>query len=83
MIYQKDRDLKLMRAGVSQGFTKQFEEGYQAYSKGKWKIAIECLQKALVLRPRDGPSVSLLNFMESNNNTPPADWEGFHALTEK
>jgi len=81
--YTKYKDLELMRASISEGFLKQHEEGYKNYIAGNWNQAIECFKKALVLRPKDGPTMTLLGYMETHNGIAPATWKGYRVLTEK
>jgi hypothetical protein len=83
MVYANDKDLDIMRAGVSEGFIKQYEEGYGNYIGGNWNQAIENFKKALVLHPNDGPTMTLLGYMEGFNGIAPATWKGYRALTEK
>ncbi len=82
-IYESDKDLEVMRAGVNQGFVKQYQEGYANYVSGNWNQAIENFRKALVLRPNDGPTMTLLSYMEAHNGMSPPTWKGFRVLTEK
>ena len=41
------------------------------------------LKECLVLDRRDGPTLALLEYLESENFVKPMDWEGFRVLTEK
>ena len=82
-IYRTDKDLDLMRAGINQGFIKQHQEGYTNYIAGNWNQAVENFKKALVLRPNDGPTVTLLSYMEGHNGIAPPTWKGYRILTEK
>lgn len=83
MLYASDKDLDLMRAGISPGFLRQFEEGYKCYIDGAWPHAAECFKKALVLNPSDGPTFALLQHMEMHSCVAPPAWKGYRMLTEK
>lgn len=83
MLYASDKDLDLMRAGINQGFIMQYEEGYKSYISGDWPHAVDCFKKALVLNPSDGPTFTLLQYMEMHNGVAPSSWQGYRVLTEK
>jgi len=83
MLYASDKDLDLMRAGISTAFLRQFEKGYKYYIDGDWFYASECFKKALVLSPNDGPTFTLLQYMEMHKTIAPPTWQGYRMLTEK
>eukprot|EP00831_Metopus_contortus_P018240 TRINITY_DN17778_c0_g1_i1.p1 TRINITY_DN17778_c0_g1~~TRINITY_DN17778_c0_g1_i1.p1 ORF type:complete len:150 (-),score=45.20 TRINITY_DN17778_c0_g1_i1:39-488(-) len=82
-IYEKDKDFAVMRRNINEAFTQQFEEGFQNYLDGNWNQAVENMKKALVVNPTDGPTITLLNYMENRNCQAPITWIGVRELTEK
>eukprot|EP01022_Parablepharisma_sp_SALTPOND_P009652 TRINITY_DN139_c0_g1_i11.p1 TRINITY_DN139_c0_g1~~TRINITY_DN139_c0_g1_i11.p1 ORF type:complete len:937 (-),score=64.55 TRINITY_DN139_c0_g1_i11:7171-9981(-) len=83
MVFSADQDLEIMRAGITQEFLKQYEEGYTNYISGNWNQAIESFRKVLLLRPNDGPTLTLLAYMDAQKGIAPSTWKGYRALTEK
>ena len=49
---------------------------------GDWEQAKQFLEEALMLREKDGPCMHLLNIIDESSGTAPADWKGFHELSE-
>ena len=82
-LYQSYKDLRAMRQHLSIHFFKQFRKGYQSYIKGNWKHAYVSLEKALKLKPHDGPTCTLMLFLDSKNCITPHHWLGYRALTSK
>jgi class 3 adenylate cyclase len=82
-IFASDNDIKLMANTVTNDFRIQFQEGYEDYIAGRWSDCAEKLRQALLLLPQDGPTMTLLSYIESRNCTAPAHWAGFRELTEK
>lgn len=65
------------------GFREVFQHGLELYLSGDWTAAREEFEVALNTRPGDGPSNTLLSYMQSFGYACPADWQGFRELTEK
>eukprot|EP01022_Parablepharisma_sp_SALTPOND_P006658 TRINITY_DN126_c0_g1_i1.p1 TRINITY_DN126_c0_g1~~TRINITY_DN126_c0_g1_i1.p1 ORF type:complete len:841 (+),score=86.73 TRINITY_DN126_c0_g1_i1:4736-7258(+) len=78
-----DKDVIKMRSGVGTEFCFYFKEGYVNYLKGNWNQCIESFKKALLVRPRDGPTLTLMAYIESLGCNPPVGWRGYRTLTEK
>lgn len=61
-----------------------FEEGLAAYVGRNFRGAIDCFERALLLRPQDEPASLLIErcrcFLTA---PPPADWDGAYVATEK
>jgi class 3 adenylate cyclase len=68
---------------LSVQFFPRFDEGLQAYFRGGWADAKGLLEKALELKPEDGPIKTLLAVIEVQGPDSPADWKGYRELTEK
>ena len=60
-----------------------FKDAYRKYIEGDWATAEDLLAQCLVINPRDGPSIALKEYIESENGIRPANWDGYRILTEK
>jgi len=84
LMFEKDRDLKLMlKKGLEGEFKTIWNEGMESYINGDWKKARFAFDKCLVMREDDGPSKTLLNHMKNTAYQAPEDWRGYRELTEK
>ncbi|KAG8460208.1 hypothetical protein KFE25_004456 [Diacronema lutheri] len=54
-----------------------------AYLLGDWRSAARLFREALALVPGDGPSTTLLTYMERRSLAPPPGWRGVRELTSK
>uniref|UniRef100_A0A0G4FMQ5 Guanylate cyclase domain-containing protein n=1 Tax=Chromera velia CCMP2878 TaxID=1169474 RepID=A0A0G4FMQ5_9ALVE len=83
-MFDSDPDLIEMREHVTEKFMSTFRKGYALYEAGEWQQARDVLEKAKkMLEEEDGPSCTLLDYMETFQFQAPGAWEGFRALTEK
>jgi len=90
-IFQKDPDLLYLREHVNEKFLNIFKQGLEKYLEGKWKESKQFLDQSnemmKTMSPSfingDGPSLTLLEYMEERNWEAPADWKGFRPLTSK
>lgn len=84
-IFHTDKDLAMMREPFTQEFYARFAQGMEHYLKGTWEQSIAIFKETLVMIPgrKDGPSNTLLEFMESEGGRAPSNWAGYRALTEK
>ena len=64
-------------------FNEIFGKAVKSYINGEWEKAKEGLDEGLSIKPRDGPSQTLLEVMGDHGFKAPYDWEGFRELTEK
>jgi Flp pilus assembly protein TadD len=60
-----------------------YAKALAAYLLGNWKGAARLFGEALALKPGDGPSETLLGYIERRALTPPAGWNGVRELTSK
>lgn len=73
----KDDSFQAMREKFSMAFVQTFRMGFNNYKEGEWEEAAKLLFSACqVLRRRDGPSESLLAFMQERSYKAPHDWQG-------
>lgn len=74
VIFYESREIALMRKGFSKEFYSVFSKAVTLYVDGDWKHAKSTLEAALDLRQKDGPSLSLLNYMAESGFKVPEDW---------
>ena len=82
----KDPDFILMREdiyGNQEQFDETFTFAFKNYINGDWDIAYSELKKCLDLLPTDGPTKTLIHYIESYGCQSPDDWEGYRKLTSK
>ncbi len=75
----QDNDIQVLRERFSRAFYDEWNKGFAFYVKGNWPGAIESFKKTLFMTPdnNDGPSQTLISFMESLGGVAPEDWQGF------
>ncbi|OII72511.1 membrane associated adenylyl cyclase [Cryptosporidium ubiquitum] len=83
-----DNTIKSMRKYLFQDFYYKFNKGLKHYLTGNWKISKQILQDLQCeciksWGKKDGPSSTLLKFMEENNYICPIDWKGYRIWDEK
>lgn len=76
----RDKDFSVLQAGIPSKFFDIYKVAIDAYVVGKWKDACSTLKQAKLLMPEDGPTIELLNYMGTFNETAPADWPGYRHL---
>jgi class 3 adenylate cyclase len=64
-------------------FDGAFRKAIKSYLDGKWNQAYEQLQNCLLLRPNDGPTQNILEYIKSYGKNSPPQWNGVRNLTEK
>jgi class 3 adenylate cyclase len=82
-ILENSKELRSMRSHITEEFISTFDKGMQAYIAGDWGDAKDWIEKALELKPQDGPSETLINVMSEEDFKAPSDWSGYRVLTEK
>lgn len=75
---------------VDNEFLDKFAVGFNHYRQGNWSQAKTALEECRwarsqsnIKRIEDGPSVTLLEYMEQFEYCAPKDWPGFRELLEK
>lgn len=94
-LFQQDEDLIQMRKLYSPEFFRRFAAAYRNYETGNWKVARDLLFTCYYAPrsnvggkpwvpehewPADGPTKTLLKFMEKANYKAPPDWPGYRHL---
>ena len=82
-LFSRDKDFKELRRHYDKHFSKRFGEAYKKYILGDWATAEDLFSQCLKMNPKDGPTITLKNYIEELNGTPPNNWKGFRELTEK
>jgi len=76
-IFIIDEDCKGVYEGVVlEEFFEPFRRALVHYVDGEWKEAKEALEQVIEMVPKDGPSLAMLSYMESDKFEPPSDWAG-------
>lgn len=74
LLIQSDREIQ---------FKNSFKLGFDHYIGGKWDLSKKWLDESLILKPNDGPTMTLRKFIEKFEFVAPKDWKGYRELTEK
>ena len=88
-VFEKDYDLVTLRKHITPEFLNEFKQGVDTYLQGDWTAARKYLEKASELMSQvpsktgDGPSLTLLRYMEAHGWQAPSSWKGFRPLTSK
>ncbi len=82
-VYCRDEDFIELRRNYDRVFAKKFHEAYKNYIDGDWATAEDLLNQCAKMNPRDGPTITLKNYIEELNGRCPDYWKGFRELTEK
>lgn len=64
-------------------FLEEYEEGLEYYLSGNWNRAWSVWRDVLADRPKDGPTLTLMKYLELHNKQCPEDWRGYRPLTSK
>ena len=82
-IFKGDPEFKELRRHHSAELDQLFRYGFSKYLAGEWPEANKTMDKCLSIDRRDGPSMALKEYIESENAVAPLNWDGFRILTEK
>ena len=74
--------MKLLLKDFNVQFHEAFKTAVEHYLQGEWEKAAVYFNDAMKIRENDGPSKSLMVFMEKFGFKKPDDWQGFRELTE-
>ena len=64
-------------------FKENFDLGINLYLDGRWKEAYHQLLLAQSMNKSDGPTITIINFMEEYNFIAPSSWPGYRPLLTK
>jgi hypothetical protein len=84
LLFNKSKKLQLMREMHTAAFRADYDQALLQYQNKQWEAAGRTLRdKYLHHLPTDGPSNTLLRYMEELNYKPPLDWAGVRVLHSK
>ena len=91
MVDHNKRDISMIELNPRLGryleneefYLEEYEDGLEYYLSGNWKRAWTVFKDILVERPKDGPTLTLVGYMEKHGLQCPEDWRGFRPLTSK
>jgi len=72
-----------LRRTVTPEFEVMFARALDAYLLGDWKTAARLFRQGLELKPGDGPTDTLLTYIERRDLKAPSSWQGVRELTSK
>ena len=77
-----NEEIKIMQEVFTPQFYEQWKVGFDLYVNGDWENALPQLTLASNLGPggKDGPSQSLITFIEENKGRAPANWKGYRTF---
>ena len=78
----KDSFVELLSTKLTEEFYELFEEGLENYFGGNWLEAKKYFKKCLKIY-KDQPTITLLNYIKSENYTAPFNWIGVRELKSK
>ena len=88
-VFENDYDMRSLCAHITPAFLEAFQTGLELYLQGEWMSARGHLEKANSLMAQvpnkdgDGPSQTLLRYMDAHGWQAPSSWKGFRPLTSK
>lgn len=82
IILEKQSFRELIRVRDS-NFLDSWEKGIDSYKKGDWVSAKMFFTTCKNIDPEDGPTATLLNYINGRNLKPPEGWKGVRELQSK
>jgi len=88
-VFEEDTDLVQLRRHITEDFTAKFFRAVEKYLAGDWPEAKILLKECDDYMTKqdgmegDGPSRTLINYIEEHHNKAPESWKGFRPLTAK
>lgn len=78
-LFMDDTDIQLI-LNKKYEFRRNFRSAIDFYLLGAWDAAKEYFEKSLEIMPNDGPSLSILKYMDKYSYEKPVDWRGYRYL---
>ena len=84
-LFKRNPHIMHMHRKYDQEFQEKWNKGYDCYISGNWPTAKLYLEETrnYIKDVEDGPSVTLLSYMENRDFQAPTEWNGVRELTEK
>ena len=73
-MFTLDSDIVGLQRDIPNHFFDSFRHAYVDYISGQWNEAKEYLEKAMVYKPKDGPSITIMEYINNKGGKPPEDW---------
>lgn len=83
IILEKPSYLELLKTQKTREFYTLWDEGIVEYQKGNFSIANSKFQQCFSLDPSDGPTQTLMSFLQKTNYKAPKEWGGTRELLSK
>jgi hypothetical protein len=88
MLWETDPDLVQLRSMATPEFLRTYRTGLEYYLGGDWLKAKDFLTQTDQMMNEsdtngDGPSQTLLSYMQARDWKCPSDWDGYRPLTSK
>lgn len=81
-VCSQSKSFRQMTEEYDERFYEMFNLAFEFYVNGLWQTAKEKFEEILMKVNRDGPCMTLLEFMKSHNFCAPSDWNGIRWLGE-
>jgi hypothetical protein len=82
-LFDSSRELQRMRYSYDYMFESKFSKAMELYIEGNFPAAKDKFDECLDIKPRDGPTLTLVDFIIENGLKSPPDWDGYRVLSEK
>lgn len=79
-VLENSGEIQTIKRGFTPEFFETFEKGMKLYLEGDWQEAKNAFLAVLKIRESDGPSKSLIAFMEEDNFIAPKNWKGIRPI---
>jgi class 3 adenylate cyclase len=79
-VLEESKEIALIKKSFTEEFFEAHAQAMKMYLDGKWNDAHSLFKNVLKIRDADGPSKSIIAYMEENNFQAPQDWKGIRPL---
>jgi hypothetical protein len=81
--FASDPAIDSLQEDLSSDFVSMFSQGMNAYLAGEWAAAKVHFEAAQKIVPTDGPTRTLLDYLQKCAYVKPVDWDGCREFVEK
>ena len=75
--FENDPSYRQLQEGIPDDFFTTYYSAVRLYIKGQWRPAKIQFEAALKMKPEDGPTEALMDFMRETNFQAPINWPGY------
>ncbi|OMJ84319.1 hypothetical protein SteCoe_14605 [Stentor coeruleus] len=79
-VFSGSKEINSIKELFSEEFFEAYDNALRKYLDGRWKDALFLFKDVLKYRENDGPSNSIIAYMEESNFKAPKDWKGIRPL---